>query len=227
MLQFGHSGLLYRSSFLLYDTATRSLWHHVAGRALTGKLRGKRLAPIPCRFLKWGVWRRARADTLVLAKDPASIDQTVDEYEPRNRRLKVQYGIGVRAGDEERLYELSQLERMPLVQETVGGVPVVVLFEAKTRTAVAWERTLEGRVLDLRRAEDGEEGLPRLEETGESRSVFDAVTGICLTGPLKGKALATVLSSFWEVFAWTAHHPRGTMFRASVPPPVDLPDVPK
>jgi hypothetical protein len=224
---FGHSGMLYRGAFLLYDAGTRSLWHNAEGRALTGKLRGRRLERIPSLFLTWEVWRKAYPATRVIAKDPLDLDQTVDPFERRDRLLKLQHGLGVAAGGEDRLYELSQLERMPLVQEAVGGVPVVVCYQPATRTAAAWERTVEGRVLDLRRGEDGEDGLPRLEETGEERSVFDAVTGLCLTGPLRGKALKPVLSCFWEVYAWTAHHPRGTMFRASVPPPVDLPDVPK
>ncbi len=226
-LDFGHAGMLYRNAFLLYDAQTKSLWNHATGRALTGKMRGKRLAPLPCRFVPWDAWRKAYPGTRVLAKDSTDPDHARDRQDARNRELRLQYGLGIAAGDEERLYEISQLERMPLVQEIVGGVPVAVLHQGKAKIALAWERTLEGRVLDLRRAEDGPEEMPRLEETGEDRSVFDAVTGACLTGPLKGKALKPVLSSFWETYAWTAHHPRGTVFRASVPPPVDLPDVPK
>jgi len=227
VLEFGHSGLLYRSSFLLYDTKTRSFWHHVKGRALAGPMRGKRLDPLPSVFVKWGVWRVAHPRTRVLAKDVSDLDATVDSYDRRNKLLKLQHGLGVSAGGKDRLYEISQLDRMPLVQDSLGGVPIVVLFKPATTTAVAWGRTVDGKVLDLRRAEDGEEGMPRLEETGEERSVFDGVTGVCLTGPLKGKSLPPVRQCFWEVYAWTAHHPEGTMFRASVPPEPDLPEVPK
>jgi hypothetical protein len=227
VLDFGHSGLLYRSAFLLYDAGTKSLWHHALGRALTGKMRGKRLEPIPSRFVTWDVWRRAQPSSRVLAKDPLNSQYAGDAYGDRNRRLKLKFGLGVRAGTEDRFYELSELDRMPLVQETAGGAPVVVVFQPKSQTATAFERTLEGRVLDLRRAEDGENGLPRIEETGEKGSVFDAVTGACLSGPLQGKSLKPLVGCWWEVYAWTAHHPRGTMFRASAPPPVDLPDVPK
>jgi hypothetical protein len=227
VLEFGHSGMLYRSAYLLYDTSTKSLWHHATGRALSGKMRGKGLSPIPSRFVRWDVWRRAHPETKVLAKDPGKPEEASDAFDRRNRDLRLQFALGVVTPGEDRMYEISQLERLPLVQETVGGVPLIVVYHAKSKSALAWDRRLEGKVLDLRRAEESEDGLPRLEETGENRSVFDAVTGACVTGPLKGKALTPVLSSFWEVYAWTAHHPRGTIFRASVPPPVDLPDVPK
>ena len=226
-LEAAAPGLLYRSAFLLYDTATKSLWHHALGRALTGKMRGKRLDPIPSRFVTWDVWRKAQPASRVLAKDPLNVDYTTDAFSHRNRALKLKFGLGILAGTEERLYELSELDRMPLVQETVGGTPVVVVYQPGTQTATAWERTMDGKVLDLRRAADGENGLPRLEETGEKGSLFDAVTGACLSGPLQGRSLKPLVSCWWEVFAWTAHHPHGTMFRASAPPPADLPDVPK
>lgn len=227
VLDFGHSGLLYRSAFLLYDTATKSFWHHATGRALAGKMRGKRLSPIPSRFVTWEVWVKSHPDTRVLAKDVRNSDQIKDAYDARNRLLKLQFGLGVTVGASSRLYELGQLDRMPLVQETIGTTPVVVLYHPATKTATAFERTLDGKVLDLRRAEDGKDGLPRLEETGEGPSTFHGVTGDCLSGPLQGKSLKPVVSCFWEVYAWTAHHPAGTMFRASVPPVEQLPDVPK
>ena len=226
-LEFGHSGMLYRSAFLLYDLGTKSLWHHATGRALTGKLRGRRLEPIASRFVTWGTWRKAYPDSKVLAKDPMKGDYVADAFDHRNRALRLKFGLGILCGEETRLYELTELDRMPLVQETVGGEPVVVSYHPASKTATAWRRTLEGKVLDLRRAEDGENGLPRLEETGEKGSIFDAVTGFCVSGPLQGKSLKPVIGCFWEVHAWIAHHPLGTMFRASAPPPVDLPDVPR
>lgn len=227
VLDFGHSGLLYRSAVLFYDQGTKSLWHNATGRALAGKLRGKRLPPIPSEFVRWDVWRRAHPESKVLAKDPLKVQYMADSFDARNRSLKLQFGLGVEAGDEDRLYELTELDRAPLVQETVGGVPVVVVYQPKFQAATAWERTLDGTVLDLRRGTEGEDGLARLEETGENPSVFHAVTGACLSGPLKGKSLKPLVQCFWEVYAWTAHHPRGTMFRAAVPPLVDLPQVPR
>ena len=222
---FGHSGQLYRSAFLLYDVKTKSLWHNATGRALAGKMRGSALPPLPSRFVTWDVWRKAFPKTLVLAKNPLDLDQTIDGYDRRNRALKLQFGLGLSTPKEERLYELAELERATLVQESVGEVPVAVLYHPATKAAIAFDRRIGGRTLDLRRAEDGEDGLPRLEETGEDRSVFHGVTGECLSGPLRGKGLAPLNSCFWEIHAWIAHHPSGTMFRASVQAPPDLPEV--
>ncbi len=225
VLDFGHSGNLYRGAFLLYDRSTGSLWHNATGRALTGRMRGRSLDRLPTRFLTWEAWRRSFPGAEILLKDTQDPDHVKDAYRDRNLGLKLAWGLGVRAGAEARLYEFTELERTSLVQERVADVPVVVVFHPPTGSALAFDRTLDGEVLDLRRAPDSDDGMPRLEETGQRRSTFDGITGVCLDGPRKGKRLALLPSSHWEVFAWMAHHPRGTTYRASVPPPVDLPDV--
>ena len=35
-LEFGHAGILYRNSFVMYERETDSLWVHVSGRAEVG-----------------------------------------------------------------------------------------------------------------------------------------------------------------------------------------------
>jgi hypothetical protein len=226
ILDFGHSGMLYRSAFLLYDKSTDSLWHNASGRALAGRLRGRQLPRLPSWFTTWEVWRTTHPSTLVLAKDPSEPGHQRDAYRERNATLKLAHGLGVEVNGQARLYEFSELERMPLVLERVGGVPVVVVYDLASKTATAWDRTVDGRVLDLRRAEDAGDARIRLEETGQDRSVFDAVTGEALTGPLAGKRLGHLPATHWEVHAWMAHHPRGSTFRAAVPPPPDLPPPP-
>jgi hypothetical protein len=226
VLDFGHSGLLYRGAFLLYDRTTDSLWHNATGRALAGRLRGRTLSRLPSWFVPWETWKATHPTTLVLAKDTGDPDHQRDAYRDRNTLLKLAFGLGVDAGSGGRYYAHAELERMPLVQERVDGVPIVVVYEPATKVAAAWDRTLEGKVLDFRRAADAGDGRLRIEETGQDRTVFDALTGEGLTGPLAGKRLRHLPACVWEVDAWLAHHPRGTTFRSSVPPPPELPELP-
>jgi hypothetical protein len=214
VLDFGHSGKLYRNAFLLYEVGTRSLWHHATGQALTGESRGRLLRAIPCHFVKWSVWRDAHPGTEVLAKEPGNPDHLRDSYAEMNRGFELTYGLGVVANGVPRLYELSELRRSPLVLESVGGVPIAVYWHEPTETAVAWETTLDGEQLQLEEG-DGDAGSPRLREAGPGGSIFDAVTGECLEGPRQGARLRPVLSSLWEVYAWTINHPGQTKYRAS------------
>jgi hypothetical protein len=213
VLDFGHSGKLYRNAFLLYEVGTDALWHHATGQALTGDRRGRLLQAIPCHFVKWAVWRETHPDTEVLAKDPDNPDHMRDSYEEMNMGLELTYGLGVVVRGIPRLYEFKELEKTPLVQETVGEVPIVVYRDAATETTVAWDRRLNGEVLDLR-AGDGATAAPRLREVGPAGSVFDAVTGECVEGPRRGQSLRPIVSSFWEVYAWSINHPTARMYKA-------------
>jgi hypothetical protein len=66
---FGSSGLLYRSSKLMYDQATHSLWNQFSGRPVVGPLTdsGIRLEVLPVAITSWAEWREQHPQTLVLS----------------------------------------------------------------------------------------------------------------------------------------------------------------
>ena len=66
MLSFGHAGILYERSFVMYDRETGSLWVHVTGKAAHGPLQGKRLTFLPSTVTSWKEWKAAYPNTLVL-----------------------------------------------------------------------------------------------------------------------------------------------------------------
>ena len=47
VLTFGHAGILYQNSFVMYDKKTDSLWVHATGRAETGPMKGNTLTFFP------------------------------------------------------------------------------------------------------------------------------------------------------------------------------------
>jgi hypothetical protein len=70
-LEFGSSGLLYRSNKLMFDRQSRSLWNHLTGEPVVGELagRGVRLRVLPVELTTWGDWRRLHPATTVLSLD--------------------------------------------------------------------------------------------------------------------------------------------------------------
>lgn len=70
-LEFGSSGLLYRSNKLMFDRQTRSLWNHLTGEPVVGELAGQalRLQVLPVELTTWGDWRRLHPATTVLSLD--------------------------------------------------------------------------------------------------------------------------------------------------------------
>lgn len=109
-------------------------------------------------------------------------------------------------GAEDVAYPFSTLERVWVVNDTVGGVPIVVLFVkgvasaldrpsiADSRdvgTAAVFQRRLDGRTLAFRLQGDGVFD----DQTKSSWNILGQATA----GPLRGRTLSPVVSGqhFW------------------------------
>jgi len=219
VLTFGHSGWLWRNSYLLYDRETESLWHHLTGRAMSGPLRGTALRRLPTVLTNWAAWRAEHPRTLVLPRPPhgpRGEPTDVDGYAERTARRTVGYGIDV--GDASRLYPPESLAADGLVEEDVGGVPVVVARDAEGAAAHAFDRRVGGRTLSFERDTAGAPPRPVLRERGASRT-WSLRSGRPLDPA--DEPLGRLLGSPWETAAWTLQHPAGTVHpgRPGDPPP--------
>ncbi len=67
---FGVSGKLWRSSLVMYDRQTRSLWSQVNGTSIAGGSEGTELEQVVSSLTTWAEWRARHPDTLVLVKPP-------------------------------------------------------------------------------------------------------------------------------------------------------------
>jgi len=65
-LIFGHSGRLYKGSYVLYDRQTDSQWVQVTGEAKTGPYKGTVLRFIPSTVTTWQMWKTTYPGTKVL-----------------------------------------------------------------------------------------------------------------------------------------------------------------
>ena len=107
--------------------------------------------------------------------------------------------------DDARAYPLQILIWHEIVNDVVGGVPVVVTFCPLCNTVIAFERTVDGRVLDF-----GTTGRLRYSNLvmydRQTESWWQQATGEAIVGELTGKRLtflpAAIIS--WEEFK-TAH----------------------
>lgn len=69
-VEFGVSGMLWKSNLLMYNRSTpESLWSQVLGRAVKGPHTGERLAIYPSDTVMFAKWKEAHPDTIVLSRD--------------------------------------------------------------------------------------------------------------------------------------------------------------
>jgi len=103
-------------------------------------------------------------------------------------------------------YPFSVLNEEPVVNDTVGGKPVLVVFDFDAGAGAVYERTIDGQVLTFR----SEEGLQISDQ--ETGSIWDSKSGMAVQGPLAGQMLERVKStrSFW--FGWKDFYPETRVY---------------
>jgi thiol-disulfide isomerase/thioredoxin len=135
---------------------------------------------------------------------------TVEGWDPRLPENVLVYGLEVPGGV--RSYPLPALKSRGLVNDTVAGVPVVLLsldeFEA-----VAFDRRVGRRLLTFQPA--GAEGA--IMEDGETGSGWSA-DGLAVRGPLQGARLFRLDGYVVEWHVWAAYNPASEIFESAPAP---------
>ena len=164
VLEFGTSGLLYQSNKLMYDRSTRSLWHQFLGEPVLGPLADSeiRLELHPVLVTDWEEWAHDHPDTTVLdidtgifppeayqsETDPDSsyydYRQTEDTLYPvrdRSNTLPTKAEVlGLSLNGEARAYPLELLHKNPVLNDSLGGLNIVVLTQQGSGSVRAYER---------------------------------------------------------------------------------------
>jgi hypothetical protein len=145
-LTFGTSGLLYRANKLMIDRQSGSLWSNLTGEAVVGPAAavGARLEMLPVTITTWRRWVESHPETTVAEPDPELGKRFGYEYvegAADRRREGVSFPVwqksgrfddktevfALRLGDRAKAYELEALAAARLVNDSLGGVPLVVL----------------------------------------------------------------------------------------------------
>ena len=219
-LTFGVSGKLIMNAVVLYDHQTETLWSQFLAEGVQGPLTGVRMELLPSQLTTWGAWTAQHPDTLLLDRGYSLFRN--DRYEGyyvsgqagilgetnRDDRLPTkELVIGLRHGRDVIAYAYRDLASIEVLNDAYDGEPIVVTFDPDSQTAAVFERTVDGRTLTFER------GDPTTMRDTETGSLWSAVQGVALDGPLKGTRLAQLPSfvSFW--FSWSDFYPRTAVYQ--------------
>ena len=158
-LTFGVSGKLIMNALVMYDHQTETLWSQFLSLGVDGPLTGTRLDLVAALQTDWGTWRGLHPDTTALFTGWIPQTDQYTGYYGRNgagilgesnsdKRLgRKELVLGVAEGGETKAYAMASLQIDGLVNDVVGGLPVVVIGDPSGKTATAFERTVGGRGL--------------------------------------------------------------------------------
>jgi hypothetical protein len=210
------------------DLETGSRWQQSSLAAISGPLKGERLELYPFLLTSWEEWRRLHPDTLVLKPLPGYAERIaaknaqlragypLEKSGPpdvvhRDDRLKAYTKIvGLTHNGASRAYPLTALDGARVVNEELGGQPILVVHQPKSDTTTAFVARANGMRLTFDEANSGATELI----DRETRSRWDAY-GNCASGKLKGTHLETLIMEPEYWFAWSEFHPHTTVFEAA------------
>lgn len=237
LLDFGTTGRLRYSNLIMYDRQTETWWQQATGEAIAGELAGSQLKFYPAAIVSWQEYKKAHPDGQVLSRqtgfdrdygrNPYTGYDNVDNPPFLYRGPKtpgilppVARVLTVDLNQEAVAYPYDVLQKVRVVNDNVGGQPVVVFWQAGTASALdassvaggkdvgaanAYTRVLDGQELNFYM--EGQRILDR--ETGSQWDVL----GRALNGKLAGKTLTPVvaINHFW--FSWAAFKPETRIYQ--------------
>jgi len=228
ILDFGTSGALLKSSLVMYDRQTESLWSHYTGQAVVGHLTGTELDLIPVQTVSFAAFLASHPEGHVLSLDTGHFrrygQNPYQFYDSSSRpflfsgpfddRLEpLARVLALRAEEQGAVVPNDVLVERRVVPFTFAGRELVALFEPGTASALdssniaegrdvgatgVFVRSVDGRLLELSAAGGG--GFV----DAASGVVYDILGRPSSTG---GTALEPVehLDTFW--FAAAAFYP--------------------
>jgi hypothetical protein len=236
VLDFGTTGNLRFSDLVMWDRQTESWWQQITGEAIVGELTGQKLRPLPAGIVSSAEFKDGFPNGLVLSRetgyqrsygrnpyvgyDDINSSPFLFSGQTDGRLRPMERVVTVSLGGEDAAYPFSLLEQRRVVQDRVGGRPIVIFFARGTTSALdassipdsrdigstgVFEPSLDGRSLSFKA--DGD----RIVD-GETGSTWN-VLGQATTGPLAGKRLAPIVSGnhFW--FAWVIFRPQTRIWK--------------
>ena len=137
---------------------------------------------------------------------PLDYATRVDRWKADNgTRLNKEIVLGICQDGQTKAYPFQLMPDGVVINDVVGSLPLLVLFDAGSRTAIPFERRLDGQVLNFY-ALEAEGDLPVAFADVETGSRWN-MAGEAVAGPLRGRRLEQVpaYNAMW--FAWAAFWP--------------------
>ena len=223
-LHFENAGVI-GGNEVFRDKETGSRWQQSSLEAISGPMKGAHLKLRPFLLTNWGEWHRLHPDTLVLKPLPGYAERIPDVNKRVNDGL-LQRGnapegvlrtdnrlppktmiLGLDVDGASKAFPLNALRERRVVNDTIGGSPILIIHQRGSDTTTAFLARLEGRTLRLTAANPDTTELT----DSQTHSRWDAY-GHCIAGKLKGSNLQPLIlePEYW--FAWSEFHPETAIF---------------
>jgi hypothetical protein len=245
VLDFGTTGRLRYSNLIMYDRQTETWWQQATGEAIAGELTGTQLEFYPATIISWQDFKTSYSEGKVLSRETGHLRDygqnpyigyddvnnppflyqgptAPDELPPVARVLTVDLN------GEAVAYPYETLEKLGVVNDTVGDEAIVIIWQAGTVSPLDSTTTSSGRYVGTAAAFSrhlnpstvlGQSGQILSFAFSDGKIIDDQtksewnVLGQAIAGELKGEQLTPIISinHFW--FSWAAFKPETRIYQ--------------
>jgi len=191
----------------MVDQETGSLWSHLLGRAMSGPMKGTNLKMLPGLMTDWKTWQQMHPQTTVV-----TLSRTSTNYRREFYRRPEQFVVGIAEGDAARAWPFDQLLEQPVVNDSFEDKPLVVVFDAQSKTAFLFDRRVGQKAVELTlrggRLTDEQSGAVWDARTGQ------VMTNIAISNGVNVADLTPIPGIVSYRHTWEVFHPKSEMFQA-------------
>jgi hypothetical protein len=190
------------------DATTKSWWRQATGEAVAGPRRGTVLIELPSVQVTLERWLALHPNSLVMQPDPALADRYARDFDYETGRSRksltgtdtASWGekswvVGITAGGESRAYDWNRLRRERVVNDVVGGVPIVLMLASDGTSFFAYRRP---------------DAATRFELRGDSLVAGPLAYGVGGEGAAGRLPAVKASQEFWH--SWRTFHPGTTRY---------------
>ncbi|MBC7398335.1 MAG: DUF3179 domain-containing protein [Mucilaginibacter sp.] len=202
---------------VIEDEDTKTWWYQATGEAAVGPMRGSSFKEIPYEQSTLAAWLNKHPGSLILQPDNGfradyadlkNYDrvQAVDKDSTlvnKNSLVRKSWVLGVVINKQPKAYNWRKLQRLRVLNDSIGNIPLMLAIEKDSLTFHAWKRSIDGKVLNFKIAPDGQ------LTDNETASVWNG-DGTCISGTLKGTQLIKQQAYQEYRHSWLHFHP-GTL----------------
>jgi hypothetical protein len=139
------------------DASTHSWWRQANGEAIAGPSKGKSLTEIPSRQVTLAEWLREHPSSLIMQADAGLKDNYSKDfdYETGKSRKSLTgtdtvswhdkaWVVGITVNGQSKAYDWNRLRRERVVNDVIGGQPIVLALASDTTSFAAFVRPSPG-----------------------------------------------------------------------------------
>src|SRR4030042_4449287 len=163
-VEFGASGKLWNSNFVMHDRRTGTLWSEIKGEAICGKMAGSKLQKIFCEQTTYGRFKKLYPGGEVLSRQTGFFrfygDNPYDEYyrTPEiffpvsnidSRLDKKDFILGLSMAGRAKAYPVAKLKEETVIKDNFAGRTIVAKYDSDTETGCLFEEFGNGELRNL------------------------------------------------------------------------------